>query len=188
MRKKYLLLYTCLLVTALHINAQCKQRKRPNVLFICIDDLRRELGVYGSEVITPNIDGLAAEGSLFLHHYAQVPTSGASRACMLTGCLPKNKNDLSNEACKIRLSSKAEGDEPETLFHQLKRNGYYTVGIGKISHYADGYLYGYSKPVSQKLELPYSWSEMLFDAGKWGTGWNAFFGYSDGSNRQRAFH
>lgn len=25
---------------------------------------------------------------------------------------------------------------------------------------------------------------MLFDAGKWETGWNAFFGYSDGSNRQ----
>ena len=25
---------------------------------------------------------------------------------------------------------------------------------------------------------------MLFDAGKWGNGWNAFFGYADGSNRQ----
>lgn len=184
MRKKYLLLYICLLVTFCHGNAQSKQKKKPNILFICVDDLRRELGVYGSEVITPNIDGLAADGSLFLNHYAQVPTSGASRACMLTGYLPKNKSDLSNEACKIRLSDREEGDEPETLFHQLKRNGYYTVGIGKISHYADGYLYGYSKPKSCKLELPYSWNEMLFDAGKWETGWNAFFGYSDGSNRQ----
>lgn len=34
------------------------------------------------------------------------------------------------------------------------------------------------------MEMPHSWDEMLFDAGKWGTGWNAFFGYADGSNRQ----
>src|SRR5699024_2416278 len=27
------------------------------------------------------------------------------------------------------------------------------------------------------------WDEMLFDSGKWGTGWNAFFGYADGTNR-----
>src|SRR5690606_22518874 len=45
--------------------------------------------------------------------------------------------------------------------------------------------YGYEEsPERAKRELPYSWDEMLFDAGKWETGWNAFFGYSDGSNRQ----
>lgn len=158
--------------------------KRPNVLFICIDDLRHELGEYGSVVKTPNLDSLAAKGSLFFHHYAQVPTSGASRASMLTGRLPETKSDLSNEACRTRLSDKPEGETPETMFHHLRRNGYYTVGIGKISHYADGYLYGYSSPKSNKPELPYSWDEMLFDAGRWGTGWNAFFGYADGSDRQ----
>ena len=157
---------------------------KPNVLFICIDDLRQELGCYGSEVKTPNLDSLAREGSLFFHHYVQVPTSGASRSCMLTGKLPRKVSDLSNEACKQNLSNLAELEHPETLFHQLRRNGYYTVGIGKISHYADGYLYGYEKPKSTKLELPYSWDEMLFNPGKWGTGWNAFFGYSDGTNRQ----
>ncbi len=33
------------------------------------------------------------------------------------------------------------------------------------------------------MELPNSWNEMLFEPGKWGTGWNAFFGYADGTNR-----
>ena len=61
------------------------KRDKPNVLFICIDDLRQELGCYGSMVKTPNLDKLADEGSLFFHHYVQVPTSGASRASMLTG-------------------------------------------------------------------------------------------------------
>jgi len=66
----------------------------------------------------------------------------------------------------------------------MRRNGYYTVGIGKISHYADGLLYEYTDSVGTKRELPHSWDEMLFNSGKWGTGWNAFFGYADGTNRQ----
>jgi arylsulfatase A-like enzyme len=57
------------------------------------------------------------------------------------------------------------------------------VGIGKISHHPDGLVYGYMEPSSDKLELPHSWDEMLFDPGKWETGWNAFFGYADGTNR-----
>ena len=32
--------------------------------------------------------------------------------------------------------------------------------------------------------MPYSWDELIFNPGKWGTGWNAFFGYANGENRQ----
>ena len=32
--------------------------------------------------------------------------------------------------------------------------------------------------------MPHSWNELVFDSGKWGTGWNSFFGYSNGQNRQ----
>ena len=176
----------CLLTFPIFCMAQVNEKgsEKPNVLFICIDDLRQELGCYGSVVKTPHLDNLAGEGSLFFHHYVQVPTSGASRASMLTGRLPRKVQDLSNEACKINLSAQDELEQPETMFHHLRRNGYYTVGIGKISHYADGYLYGYTQPKGSRPELPYSWDEMLFDAGKWRTGWNAFFGYADGSNRQ----
>lgn len=183
--------YSVIASTCLFLLPGCKSvkqkedsGKKPNVLFICVDDLRRDLGCYGTKVISPNIDKLAEQGSLFFHHYVQVPTSGASRASMLTGTLPREKADLSNEACRSRLSGKPEADTPETMFHHLKRNGYYTVGIGKISHYVDGLLYGYTDPVGTGLELPHSWNEMLFDAGKWETGWNAFFGYADGTNRQ----
>lgn len=186
MKNNYSLLSACLLAVPLQGMAQqkAKAEAKPNILFICVDDLRRELGAYGSVVKTPNIDRLAAQGSLFFQHYVQVPTSGASRASMLTGHLPKDKSDLSNEACRMSLSDKPEGETPETMFHHLRRNGYYTVGVGKISHYADGCLYDYDAPKTDKLELPYSWDEMLFDAGQWGNGWNAFFGYADGSNRQ----
>jgi arylsulfatase A-like enzyme len=162
-----------------------KSDKQPNVLFICIDDLRPELGCYGNDHIkSPNIDRLAESGAVFTRHYVSVPTCGASRYSLLTGMLPKTKGHLSNEACHNFIAGKPETERPETFIHHLRRNGYYTVGIGKISHYVDGLLYGYTEPVGTEYELPHSWDEMLFNPGKWETGWNAFFGYADGENRQ----
>jgi len=163
------------------------QEKKPyNILFIAIDDLRPELGVYGNEIIkTPNLDAIGLSGTIFENHYVQVPTCGASRCSILTGMLPSSRQHLKNTAIEKMMADVPEGEHPESFVHHLRRNGYYTVGIGKISHSVDGLVYGYEEsPEGAKSEMPYSWDEMLFDAGKWGNGWNAFFGYADGSNRQ----
>ncbi|EPR67692.1 sulfatase [Cyclobacterium qasimii] len=163
------------------------QEKKPyNILFIAIDDLRPELGVYGNDIIkTPNLDAIGQAGTIFENHYVQVPTCGASRCSILTGMLPSNREHLKNSAIEKMMADVPEGERPESFVHHLKRNGYYTVGIGKISHSIEGLVYGYEEsPVGAKAEMPFSWDEMLFDAGKWGNGWNAFFGYADGSNRQ----
>ena len=165
--------------------AQSHEQKQPNVLFICIDDLRTELGCYGSMVKSPHLDKLASEGSLFYNHYAQVPTSGASRACLLTGHAPSKPSDLSNEACRINISGKPEREQAESFIHHLRRQGYRTVGIGKISHQPDGYL---QTKQGRQLELPHSWDEMLIDPGRWETGEQAFFGYADGSDRASRKH
>ena len=160
-------------------------KSSPNVLFIAVDDLRPELGCYGKDFIySPNIDELAKQGTVFTNHFVTVPTCGASRHSILTGMLPRTKGHLSNDVSRNLISGKPERAEPETFIHHLRRNGYYTVGIGKISHYADGLVYGYTDSVSTERELPYSWDELLFDPGKWETGWNAFFGYASGENRQ----
>ena len=177
----------CLATLPLGVEAHGEKgnkEEKPNILFICIDDLRRDLGCYGTNVKTPHLDRLAAEGSLFFNHYVQVPTSGASRASMLTGHLPRTAGDINNSACVLRIAGRKDKSGPESLFHHLRNNGYRTVGIGKISHSADGYIYDYTAPQSNRLEMPESWDEFLFDAGQWGTGWNAFFGYADGTNRQ----
>jgi arylsulfatase A-like enzyme len=151
-----------------------------NVLMIFVDDLRPELGCYGNKIIkSPNIDKLASEGIMFTNHFVQVPTCGASRYSMLTGTRPVSPDFLGNY---IQFNSSP--DKPETFIHHLKNNGYYTVGIGKISHSADGLIYGYTDPVSDIKELPLSFDEFVFNAGKWKTGWNAFFAYANGENRQ----
>ncbi len=156
----------------------------PNILFIAIDDLRNELGVYGSQAKSPNLDVLANDGSLFTNHYVQVPTCGASRYALMTGLRPSKPEHLRNDAIEFEISNRKEGEIPESFIHHFRRNGYYTVGIGKITHSADGFLYGYEESVSEKRELPHSWDELLFNPGKWETGWNAFFAYANGKNRQ----
>ena len=173
------------LISSLLATMALKKSKKPNVLFICVDDLRPELNVYGnSQIHSPNMDALAKNGFLFNNQFVTQPTCGASRYSLLTGKRPTDKRQLQNSAIETFISGQPKTNVPETFIDQLRRKGYYTVGIGKISHSVDGYLYGYEEPVGDQLELPQSWDEMLFNAGKWKTGWNAFFAYADGSNRQ----
>lgn len=162
-----------------------QKTKAPNILFIAVDDLRPELGCYGNDFVkSPNIDKLASSSTVFKNHYVSVPTCGASRHALLTGMYPRTTKFLSNNISAETLSAAPEKEIPETFIHQLKRNGYYTVGIGKISHHPDGHVYGYTEsPLNTPLELPHSWDEMLLNDTKWGSGHNAFFGYADGSNR-----
>ncbi|WKN41796.1 sulfatase [Tunicatimonas pelagia] len=185
MRSNIKLTFLCLFLLQITEVWSQETTSPPNVLFICIDDLRPELGCYGNSVVqSPNLDKLASQSHLFTNHFVTVPTCGASRYGLLTGLYPRTKTAVSNDAIRKLIAEKPEEDRPETFIAKLRRDGYYTVGIGKISHYVDGLLYGYTDPVGTEWEMPDSWDEMLFDAGKWGTGWNAFFGYADGSNRQ----
>jgi arylsulfatase A-like enzyme len=149
---------------------------RPNVLLICVDDLRPQLGCYGhAEMWTPAIDQLAREGRLFDRHYVQVPTCGASRAALLTGRYPARPGAYDNGALATRPMEEAA--HSVSLPQLFKQHGYRTVSIGKISHEPSGL-----RPDGSP-ELPFSWDEIATPTGKWGTAWNAFFAYADGSTR-----
>jgi arylsulfatase A-like enzyme len=102
----------------------------------------------------------------------------------MTGMRPISRSHLKNEIFALEMAKQPERSRPESFVHQLRRNGYHTVGIGKMSHSADGLVYDYEEAPSVVMEMPYSWDEFVFDSGKWGTGWNAFFGYANGENRQ----
>lgn len=155
----------------------------PNVLFIAVDDLRPELSAYGqAHMVTPNFDRFATTGRLFERHYVQVPTCGASRYALLTGERPSSREHTSNEAIR-NLLPKTEQERPESFAHMFRRAGYRTVSIGKISHYVDGRIYSYEGEGEGEFEMPFSWDARIMPYEKWGTAWNSFFGYADGSNR-----
>jgi hypothetical protein len=97
--------------------------KKPNVLLICIDDLRPELASFGKSYIkSPNIDKLAATGRPFFRHYVQAPTCGASRYALLTGLYggPSN-NALFTRAAELK---KKPGSLPPTMPAWFRTHGY----------------------------------------------------------------
>ena len=122
------------LTAALSVIPGCKnfltEKKKLNVLFIAVDDLRPELGCYGNSYInTPNIDKLADKGVTFTRAYCQSAVCNPSRASLLTGLRPDT----------IRvwdLKTRFREDLPYaiTLPQYFKKNGYHSVGIGKIFH------------------------------------------------------
>lgn len=160
-----------------------KNKKKPNILFIAIDDLRPQLNCYGESYMhTPHLDQLASEGRLFKNHYVQVPTCGASRFSMLLGQYPQYKKHLSNQVFRDDLTTTEQaGLLP--LPKALKKGGYYTSALGKISHYVDGKMYTYDGKGEGQPEMPNSWDYEWGPTDQWGTAWNAFFAYADGVSR-----
>ena len=128
--KNLLLISMCSL--SLAFNSLASDAKPANILLIMIDDLRPELGAYGSTVVkSPNIDSLADEAVLFANAYANVPVCGASRASMMSGIRPTEKRFVGYQA---RIDEDAKG--AETLFGYLRKQGYYSESIGKILHFS----------------------------------------------------
>ena len=104
-----------------------------NILFIGVDDLRTELGCYGSDIaVTPNLDKLASEGLLFENAYCQQAICGPSRASLLTGTRPET-NGIYHNYVKIRELN----PDIVTLPQHFMNNGYEAVYCGKIFHHGD---------------------------------------------------
>jgi arylsulfatase A len=102
-----------------------------NVVLILVDDLGTyDLGCYGAtEVRTPRIDRLAAEGVRFLDYYAAAPICSPSRAGLLTGRYPRR---FGLEAWVQRADSQRGIPADElTLAELLKSGAYATACIGK---------------------------------------------------------
>ena len=182
-RYSFLLVLLVTFSTCYQTKSLVPDNKKPNILFIAIDDLRPQLNCYGETYMhTPNLDQLATEGRLFKNHFVQVPTCGASRYSMLLGQYPQYKKYLSNNVFRDDLTADEQrGLTP--LPKVLKANGYYTAALGKISHYVDGKIYTYDGKGDGRPEMPESWHYEWGPTGQWGTAWNAFFAYANGKNR-----
>jgi arylsulfatase A-like enzyme len=129
-----------------------EQKKKPNVLFIAIDDLKPILGCYGDKQIkTPNIDRLAKMGTVFLSNYCQQAVCGPTRASIMTGMRP--------DYTKIwDLKTKMRDKNPDivSIPQYFASKGYSSQGIGKVYD---------PRCVDKELDKP-SWSVPYYKTAK----------------------
>jgi iduronate 2-sulfatase len=137
------------LVPVLVLASGVQAADKPNVLLICVDDLKPLLGCYGDKTVqSPNIDRLARRGVLFERAYCNQAVCAPSRNALLTGLRPQTLG-IYDLATNFRKSV----PDAVTLPQHFKNNGYRTEGIGKIFHVGHG-----------NLEDPASWSVPHFPA------------------------
>ncbi|MDE2778020.1 MAG: sulfatase-like hydrolase/transferase [Chloroflexota bacterium] len=100
--------------------------KRPNILLVYTDQQRWDaLGVNGNgEIISPNLDALAARGTNFSRHFVQNPVCMPSRVSMLSSQYPST--------LRITHMGVPVPQDLMTLPRLLKQYGYRTANIGKL--------------------------------------------------------
>jgi arylsulfatase A-like enzyme len=128
--KYFLLLIAALgLGVAGAVKAQSKPNK-PNIILILADDLGYgDIGAFGAtDIQTPHIDKLAADGIKFTSFYSTSPVCSPTRAGLLTGRLPRR---MGIDHVFFPESFTGIPSDEVTLAEALKANGYHTGVIGK---------------------------------------------------------
>jgi iduronate 2-sulfatase len=109
-------------------------QSRPNVLLICVDDLKPALGCYGDALAkSPNIDRLAARGMRFEAAYCNQAVCSPSRNNLMLG-----SRSTSLGIYNLNTNFRVAVPEAVTLTQYFMRHGWRAEGMGKILHVGHG--------------------------------------------------
>lgn len=118
-----LTVFVCLTIVENGIAADDKA-KQPNLLFIIADDCtHRDIGCYGGQALTPNIDQLATEGMRFTQCFQAAPMCSPTRHNIYTGLYPVKSGAYPNHTFAK--------DGTKSVVHYLKPRGYRVALSGK---------------------------------------------------------
>ncbi len=137
------ILFSFLLVPVLQgllcspVFAQQSSDRRPNIVLIVTDDMGyADIGAFGGEIATPNIDSLASDGVRFTNFYTHASCS-PTRSMLLSG-VDTHLNGLGNMSEWIAPNQKGVRGYEGVLNHSvvalpelLNESGYHTYMVGK---------------------------------------------------------
>jgi len=105
----------------------------PNIVVVLVDDLGySDLGCFGGEIDTPNVDALAARGLRFTNFHA-APMCSPTRAALLTGCNPHEVGfgTVAHVDAGFPGYAMELGPDVATVAELLRDQGYATLMVGK---------------------------------------------------------
>ena len=119
--------------------------EKPNILLFMVDQLTAfVLSSYGGSVCkTPNIDKLAARGTVFENAYCTYPLCAPSRFSMMSGRLPSRIGAYDNGAEFAAATP--------TFAHYLRLNGYYTCISGKMHFVGPDQFHGFEERLTTEI-------------------------------------
>ncbi len=132
---------------------QAGSTQKPNILFVAFDDLNSWvncLGGYKGKAITPNIDALAASGTLFTNAHCSIPLCNGSRVSTLTGISPLQTRVYENTTVWRDMPGMKS---VKTLPQIFRENSYRAIGSGKVFHHHDSQSWDEYWP-NDKLGFP----------------------------------
>jgi iduronate 2-sulfatase len=134
--------------------------RKPNVLFIAVDDLNTRIGCYGDPVAkTPNLDRLALRGVRFDRAYCQFPVCNPSRISLLLGRYPTTTDTI--DFARPALL----GRDWVTLTEHFRAGGYAVQLRGKIYHYPEPKPWSAGEEAVRKQQETHR--KMMADRTRW---------------------
>ena len=114
-----------------------EESKKPNILFIAIDDLNDWVGFLDGhpQALTPNMDRLAKRGRNFTNAHCVVPVCTCSRVSVMSGISPVTHGSYEIGPRYEELPALKSAPTIQRFF---KDNGYYTLSGGKVLHHGFG--------------------------------------------------
>ncbi len=116
-----------------------QKQKKPNILFIAIDDLNdwTDMLEGNAQARTPHMDTLASKGIVFTNAHCAAPCCGPSRSAIMSGIRPSTSGNYIN---KNSLTHNPILNKAVLLPKFFQQHGYYVSGAGKLFH---GYPFNY---------------------------------------------
>lgn len=138
--KKILVLFIGLVaLSSCSSSKKVNTEKKPNVLFIAVDDLNDWAGYMGNnQIITPNMDALASQGVFFNSAHCQYAVCGPSRASVMSGMYYHNlgfgtEGSLQRKDTEVVAATKKKGSS--LIYEYFANYGYKTMAAGKLLHH-----------------------------------------------------
>jgi len=142
-------------LAALHA-ADAAMDSRPNILWILVDDISKDLGCFGrKEVHTPNLDQLAAEGARYMNAFTPASVCSPTRSSVMTGLYP---NQVFSQNMRIYAPLvKHALPEGVDYFTKYLRDAGYAIGMPSDYQKED---FGFEKPQRKAWDIR-DWDELI---------------------------